>query len=185
MTASTRVRPWRTEDADALAAAVRASLPELMRWLPWCHRDYDRRDAEQWIVLSLRAWAARSEFPLGVFDADGTVIGGVGINRIDWTTRSGNLGYWIATPHSRHGHARSAARQAAELGFHTLGLQRLEIRTAPDNHPSQRVAQALGARRQTPNPQRPRPRGEPGDTVIFVLTVADLGGGGVEGGSAG
>jgi ribosomal-protein-serine acetyltransferase len=34
------VRPLRLDDAEALYEAVRESIPEVSRWLPWCHENY-------------------------------------------------------------------------------------------------------------------------------------------------
>lgn len=35
-----RIRPYRVEDSEAVYAAVRESIPELMPWMPWCHGFY-------------------------------------------------------------------------------------------------------------------------------------------------
>ena len=41
--------PPRDEDAEAVAAAVQASLDTLMPWLPWASADYDAESAREWI----------------------------------------------------------------------------------------------------------------------------------------
>ncbi|MDA0891017.1 MAG: hypothetical protein O3C15_01715 [Proteobacteria bacterium] len=49
---------------------------------------------------------------MGVFDTvTGSPVGGVGINKIDHTTRTANLGYWTGTPWINRGVAKYAARE--------------------------------------------------------------------------
>jgi RimJ/RimL family protein N-acetyltransferase len=73
------------------------------------------------------------------------VLGGVGVNKIDWETKTGNLGYWVGTPWTGRGIARTAARQAAKFAFSELQLKTLEILCHPGNIASRRVAESLGA----------------------------------------
>lgn len=165
------VRRLEPSDAESLFAAVRASLPGLVDWMPWCKLDYAIEDAEAWIRFTQACWENRSEFPLGVFEADtGQVVGGVGINQINRAHRIGNIGYWVSTPHQGRGVARFAAREAAMLGFGELGLARLEIVTLPHNLASQRVAEALGATRECIARNRLQIRGQAHDAIVYALT---------------
>lgn len=126
------VRRLEPSDSASFFGAVRASLPGLVDAMPWCRLDYAIEDAEAWIRFTQSCWENRSEFPLGVFEAEtGQVIGGVGVNQINHAHRIGNIGYWVSTPHHGRGIARFAAREAAMLGFGELGLARLEIVTLP------------------------------------------------------
>lgn len=169
------VRPWRPDDASALHAAARASLTELAAWLPWAHAGYALADSQAWIAHAERAWAAGSEFPMGVFDAiSGEVLGGTGINQINRAHRIGNLGYWVASAHAGRGVARTAAREAIALGFGRLGLQRLEIIALPTNIASVRVAEALGAHRETVARNRIHFQGRAHDAVVFSLIPEDV-----------
>ena len=121
------VRRLEPSDSASFFGAVRASLPGLVDAMPWCRLDYAIEDAEAWIRFTQSCWENRSEFPLGVFEAEtGQVIGGVGVNQINHAHRIGNIGYWVSTPHHGRGIARFAAREAAMLGFGELGLARLE-----------------------------------------------------------
>lgn len=169
------IRPWQSTDAPLLFNAVRASLVELCTWLPWCHANYARADAEQWIAFTLDAWVARREFPFGVFDAgDGRVLGGTGINQINAAHRIGNLGYWVATPDTGRGVARAAARHAAAFAFDELKLARVEIVAMPANIASQRVAEALGARQEGLARSRVQFRGVAHDAFVYSLVRGDL-----------
>lgn len=170
------VRRLRPADAPSLYAAVQASLPELCAWMPWCHAAYALADSVAWIEFTQEAWDAGREFPLGVFDAaSGQVIGGTGVNQINKPSRMGNVGYWVSTPHTGRGVARAAARHAAELGFGTLALTRLEILALHHNFASQRVAESLGALRECRARNRLVLHGQVHDAIVYSLVPKDLG----------
>lgn len=141
-----RIRHWHEDDAPALFAAVRDSLPTLSQWLPWAAPDYDLARAQAWIAHCIRTRETDDEHHFGVFDtASGALLGGTGLNHRDRASRSANLGYWIAESARGRGMAVAGARQAARFGFERLGLQRIVVQVAPNNHASQRVAMKLGA----------------------------------------
>lgn len=140
------IRPWRPDDAEALHAAVRASLPSLSPWLPWATPDYDFAQAEGWIAFCTRMREADAEHHFGVFDdATGALLGSVGLNQRIPAHRCANLGYWVVETVRGHGIAVAAARQAVRFGFDTLGLRRITIQVVPENRASLRVAMKLGA----------------------------------------
>lgn len=164
------VRPWREDDLDGLYRAVDASREQLVRWLPWCSADYSRDDAAAWIAFSQRAWAERSLFPLGIFDAaNGEVLGGAGINHLDWPNRRAALGYWVATPQAGKGIARRAARLVLDLAFGEFGLERIEIIVLLDNVASHRVARALGAQWECDASRRLVQQGRAQTASVYAL----------------
>ncbi|MDW2981174.1 MAG: GNAT family N-acetyltransferase [Rhodanobacter sp.] len=168
------VRPLAPADAEPLYRAVRSSLESLSYWLPWCRHNYALTDATAWVEHSLACWAAGSEFPLGVFDAAGALIGGTGVSRIDRAHGVGNLGYWVCDGARNRGVATRAARAAARLGFDVLGLTRLEIVVLPHNTASQRVAEKLGALREVEARNRVLFHGRPERAVVYSLIPDDL-----------
>lgn len=168
------VRPLAPGDAEPLYRAVRSSLESLSYWLPWCHHNYSLADATAWVERGTAGWAAGSEFPLGVFDAGGALIGGTGVNRIERAHGVGNLGYWVCDGARNRGVATRAARAAARLGFDVLGLTRLEIVVLPHNTASQRVAEKLGALREVEARNRVLFHGRPERAVVYSLIPDDL-----------
>ena len=168
------VRRFEPSDAPSMFAAVKASLAELIYWMPWCKEDYALEDAEAWVRFTQKAWADGLEFPLGIFETDsGSVVGGTGINHITKPYRIGNIGYWVSTPHVGRGVARHAAKQAALLGFGELGLTRLEIVVLTHNAASQKVAASLGATRECQARNRLYFHGKPHDAIVYSLTPVD------------
>lgn len=140
------LRPLATDDVAALVHGVRGSLDTLLPWLPWCHAGYGETDARAWISHVAAAWDEGSGYAFGIFDAgSGALQGGAGLSRVDLAAGSANLGYWVAAAHGRRGVATRAARLVAGWASSTIGLARVDIVTAVDNHASRRVAAKLGA----------------------------------------
>ena len=94
------LRAWRDFDAAAIAAACRD--PEIPRWtgIP---RRYTEQNALEF--LSGRDVAMRSgrELSLAVVDVDDAVLGSVGLSNFDWSSRKGEIGYWMAPDVRRRG----------------------------------------------------------------------------------
>ncbi|MEK0416841.1 MAG: hypothetical protein RI949_847 [Pseudomonadota bacterium] len=170
-----QVRRFEPSDAPSMFDAVRASLAELVYWMPWCKQDYALSDAQAWIEYSQKAWSEGIEYPLGIFETrTGAVVGGTGINHINKAYRLGNIGYWVSTSHTGRGVARYAAKQAARIGFGELGLTRLELVALTHNVASQKVAASLGATRECQSRNRLYFHGKPHDAVVFSLVPEDI-----------
>ena len=140
-----RLRRYRDDDVDAIYEAARESIAEIAPWMPWCHADYSREEAEQWVDAQPEAWG-RGDHAL-VIEEVGTsrVLGSTGINKIDPAHRNGNLGYWVRTSEAGRGVATRATILVARWAFTDLELIRVEIVAAVDNRASRRVAEKVGA----------------------------------------
>ena len=139
------IRPWRSVDADALHEAAAESIATVGRWLPWCHAGYARADSVAWIERCVALWSCEDEYTFAIFDDAGArMLGGIGLNRFDRTRRTANLGYWVRASAQGRGIATESARCVAAFGF-TRGFERIEILVAPENQPSRRVAEKIGA----------------------------------------
>jgi ribosomal-protein-serine acetyltransferase len=139
-----RIRSYKTEDGEALWAAVRESVAELSPWLPWCDASYSLTDANKWAADHAEPAAAGHELSFAIVGPSGEFLGGCGINQINSIHRFGNLGYWVRTAATGRGVATSAVRQVAEFAFRATDLVRLEIVCAVGNARSQRVAERAG-----------------------------------------
>jgi RimJ/RimL family protein N-acetyltransferase len=169
------IRPHRPEDVSALFEAVRESIPEISRWLPWCHPDYAIEETREFVASVPEHWASGESYGFLITDAaTGTLLGGVGLGQINRIHQFANLGYWVRTSCAGRGVASSATRLAARFGFEELGLHRIEILADVGNLASQRVAEKAGARREGILRKRLLLHGQPGDAVIFSLVAEDL-----------
>ena len=168
------VRPYAMDDIASLHRAVLGSMDSLSYWLSWCRSDYSLSDAAHWVEYCIAGWESKSEFPLGVFDPAGEVIGAAGISHISRADNMGNIGYWVCDSSRNRGVATTAARAAALFGFDVLGLTRLEIVVLPHNTASQRVAEKLGAVREAEARNRLLFQGRPSAAVVYSLIPGDI-----------
>jgi RimJ/RimL family protein N-acetyltransferase len=170
------IRPYRADDIHALYEAVRESIPEVSRWMPWCHEGYTVDEASAFILARDEAWKSDSEYGFGVFDAEsGRFLGGVGLNFINRVHNCANLGYWVRTSAAGRGVASRAARLAARFGLEEIGLQRIEILAAVDNLASQRAAEKAGARLEGIDlRKRLRSHNQPVDARLYSLVSEDF-----------
>ncbi|MGH8159989.1 MAG: GNAT family N-acetyltransferase [Rhodanobacter sp.] len=169
------LRLWQAHDAAALFAAARESTGSVGRWLPWCHAGYRAEDAVAWIAHCQSGWRAGEHFAFPIFDTDsGDLLGGIGLNHYNRLHRSANLGYWIRQSRQRQGIAVAAATLVARFGFEQLGLVRIEIVALPDNQPSRRTAEKIGARFEAIARQRLWANGQAHDAAVYGLIPPDL-----------
>jgi ribosomal-protein-serine acetyltransferase len=135
----------RPEDAEALAAAVLESLPELIPWMEWASDAYTVDSARQWIADQPAKFESRTAFEFFIKDASGALLGVCGINRISAPPqRFANLGYWVRSSATGKGIAPAAVRRLAEWAFRETDLIRQEIVVAVGNERSRRVAEKAG-----------------------------------------
>jgi len=172
---SIMIRTYRDSDAALLYEAVRESIPEVSKWLPWCHDNYSIEESREFVSARELASQGDEWYSFAVFDPAGEkFLGGVGINFINRVHQMANLGYWVRTSAAGRGVATAATRMAARFGFEQLGLRRIEIVAAVANVPSQRVAEKAGAQREGVLRRRLLIRGESLDAVLFSLVPEDL-----------
>lgn len=168
------IRRYTQDDVDALYGAVRESIPELAAWLPWAHDAYHRDDSVYWVASRAWAWEHAEEYSFAICDAAaGTLLGGVGLNRLDTPHGTGNLGYWVRSSAVGRGVATEAAGLAARFGFEDVGLRRIEIIAALGNIASCRVAEKLGAVREGTLRERITVRGLVHDAALYALLRAE------------
>ena len=168
------VRRYRQSDEDFLFEAARASIPEVFQFLPWCHPDYARDDAQQWLATVESNWKDASAYNFGIFNQEGTEFhGGCGITSID-EHPIGNLGYWIKTASTGKGIATEATSSLADFGIHQIGLQRIEIIMSTHNDASRKVAEGSGARVEGTLRNRLLLHGNRHDAHVYSITPGDL-----------
>jgi len=163
------IRPYCSADADALLEAVRESTGDVFPWLPWCRPEYGISEARDWIARQVESWANGTEFAFAIVSADRRFLGGCGLNHLDLTHRSANLGYWVRTSAAGQGVASAAVRAAAEWAFSNTEIERIEIVVALKNERSQNVAERAGALREGVARSRLRIHDQFHDAVVFSI----------------
>lgn len=120
------VRPWRTDDAEALNAAIATSRGHLAPWMPWAAQppptvSERREQISRW----LRDWSDGGDGIYGIFVRE-AVAGGCGLHR-----RIGpdglEIGYWLASNFTGRGVMTTAAALLTDTAFTVPGIERVEI----------------------------------------------------------
>jgi ribosomal-protein-serine acetyltransferase len=139
------VRRLEDEDAPALFAAIVASRAHLARWMPWAADYLGVEDALRYIRRSQAHWILRERLPVGIFSAaDASLLGGSGLERINWELRRFEIGYWLVATAQGHGYVTETVQLLTRVCFRQLGARRVQIRMDPRNLRSEHVPQRLG-----------------------------------------
>lgn len=158
-------------DAEALRAALEASLSELRRWMFWAQDIGTLEQTRERLQAAAEKFDRREELRLHVWSADGqTFLGSSGYHALDWRVPKAEIGYWIATPHTGQGYALEVAQSLTTFGLDVLALRRLEIRCDSRNERSARIPRQLGYSfdaRLVNDSVAPDAPGELRDTLIF------------------
>lgn len=144
-TARLLLRQPRPEDAEAMQGAIEASLPELKTWMPWAHQPATLEQRREYLTAAAERFREGTELTYVIWTADGeTLLGNSSIHHLNWLVPKGEIGYWVATPHTGQGVAQEAAQALTTLALDTLGFRRLEIRCDARNERSARIPERLG-----------------------------------------
>lgn len=139
------LRPWALADADALIAAIAASVPELRRFMPWAHGPVTR-EVYYPLIARFQAdhWAGR-EYVLGMFSESGEVLGGVGLHpRVPLNPAGLEVGYWCHSAHAGRGLTTLATRVLVALAFDYFGCDRFQVIYDEANVGSRHVIEKCG-----------------------------------------
>jgi ribosomal-protein-serine acetyltransferase len=133
--------------AEELFALIDHNRDHLRRWLPWVDATLSAADSAAFIRRSLEQQSRLEAVVDGVF-LEGRLAGVVSLVKIDLANRSAMIGYWLGEEHQGKGVMTEACRAMIDYAFGDMGLNRLEIKAAPDNRKSQAVAVRLGFSRE-------------------------------------
>ncbi|MFG3285360.1 GNAT family N-acetyltransferase [Streptomyces sp. NPDC048111] len=138
-----RLRVWRDDDLAVLLRAV--TDPEYLRWNTHTTPVEDEAAVAELLRLRARGWARGEVATYCVTDeADGTVLGHVGLNSLDWNLRCARVGYWTLPEARGRGIAGHALGLVTRWAFDAVGLHRVELGHAVGHTASCRVAERGG-----------------------------------------
>ena len=141
------IRTFLAKDVRPFHEAAIESVEHMHEFMPWCHPDYSIEESETWVTSRDEAWNCADEYSFIIYsNEDNNLLGGVAINQINSIHKVGNIGYWVRKSALNQGVATEAISLVSDFGFNTLGLNRLEIVTLPNNRASNKVAGKAGAK---------------------------------------
>jgi ribosomal-protein-serine acetyltransferase len=170
--AGLRLRPLSPADAPALFAALDASRDHLRPWMTWLEETRSVDDSRGAIDRITASREARNGDVCAIL-ADGRLVGTIGLHGVDWTHRRAELGYWLAADVTGRGLMTRSCRAVLEMAFGELGLNRLEIRAAAENHPSRAVAERLGFKLEGLLREAGWVYGRPVDCAVYGLLARE------------
>lgn len=144
----------------------------------WITEAYDDPEIAEFIVGTPppRRWTTGEYVELVIADAPrGEPLGVVVLRIAERDSGLAAVGYWLRPEARGRGIATTAVKLLARWAFHEVGVQRLELTTAPENVASQRVAERAGFTRE--GVLRGLIAAKDGgrqDAVMFSLLPADL-----------
>lgn len=106
---------------------------------------YKLEDAYDYIKFSQSARRKKTAYNYGLEQKKTRrIIGGIGLENIDWTHRRGEIGYWLAKPFWGRGIMVEAIELMLAFCFRNLGLHRVHAQVFPPNAASIRVLEKTG-----------------------------------------
>jgi ribosomal-protein-serine acetyltransferase len=141
------LRPLEDGDANELFAVTDRNRAHLLRWLPWVDATRTPSDSALFIRHVIDEQASLQAFHCAITFRN-EIVGVIAFNAIDHFHRTSTIGYWLSRTHTGKGYMTGAVRAMVRFGFEYLNLNRIEIRTAPENYASRAVCIRLRFRHE-------------------------------------
>lgn len=132
---------------EAVFAVVDQNRAHLREWLPWLDGSVSPDDTRTFIRGALGKFANGEAMHAGIWFQN-RVIGAISYNSVDHSSRTAEIGYWLAAGHQGKGVVTRACRTMVDHAFHELGLNRVVIRCATGNTKSCAIPQRLGFKQE-------------------------------------
>lgn len=130
-------------DAADVFALVEQFRDDLRTWLTWVDTQRSVADARLYAQLAARQFAERTMFDYTIRER-GAIVGSIGLFHLNWSSRCGEIGYWLAPPARGRGIMHRSVGALVSHAIVTLELRRIEIRCVVENAVSRAVAEGLG-----------------------------------------
>lgn len=137
------LRRWNVADAETLHRLIGENIDHLRPWMAWIDAEPASVSERVSLIRSWdAAWESGSDFPVAI-TVGGQVVGSAGLH-----CRQGrgvlDIGYWIATDHTRRGYATRTAALLAVAALALPDVRAVEIHHDVYNVASARVAERAG-----------------------------------------
>lgn len=137
------LRMLSARDSDALFNITDESRGYLKQWLPWLDSIRTTYDSLEFIKGTFHSYNNRTGITAGIFLHE-ELVGVLSYNYLDFRNKIGSIGYWLSEKQQGKGIMTASIHALINYGFETLKLNRIEIRMAEKNMPSQKIAKRLG-----------------------------------------
>ena len=151
---------------QAVGDTVQLRSPSRSDWRSWCEvrsasRDFLKPWEPTWAPDALSYAAFRRRVTRYATDwrddegysffiwrnSDAQLVGGIGLTYVRrGVSETASVGYWLGQSFTGRGYMTEALKLAADFGFRTQQLHRLEAACLPHNMPSRRLLERVGFR---------------------------------------
>ncbi len=128
--------------AESIFNLVNTNRLQLREWLPWVDHMQSVDFIRNFIADSKKRSDNKSDFAFVVMKND-TVIGRIGVYKIDHQNKIGSIGYWLDAGFQGKGIMTNACKEFVNYCFHSLNLNRIEIKCGTKNYTSQAIPERL------------------------------------------
>ena len=131
------------EDAEHIFKAIDSQREYLGKWLPFVEFTKSVKDSLDYVNSVVTMPEECKEWQFAVFCGD-DFAGLVGFKETDKLNRKSEIGYWLCEKFQNRGIMTDSVRSLVKFGFSELGLNRIQIKCAPENEKSNNVPKRLG-----------------------------------------
>ena len=162
-----RLRPFRRGDEPAIAENINDRLIE--RYTLNIPHPYTLQMARQWVDFNRKLKRAGDTTQRNfAIDLDGSVIGGVGLFRING--HSGEIGYWLGVKYWGRGIVPGAVKALTRYALKELKLRRVYAKVFSVNKASARVLEKAGYKYEGCLVKDHLKHGRPVDALVYAKT---------------
>ena len=130
-------------DVATIFNAVDQNRAHLGKWLPFVDYTKEVKDSEAFIqtVVSQREATQNEVYTIWF---KGKFAGIIGFNNTDRVNEKTEIGYWLISDMTGHGIIHKASQVLLGIAFEKMMMNRVTIRCAVGNEPSEKIALRLG-----------------------------------------
>lgn len=170
--AHTDLRLMERHHADLLADLTQINYEHIAPWLSWVERTRTADDAYRFIERALRRYGDENGFLAGVWYKN-RLVGGVDYHEWDFRHLTTEIGYWLARHATGRGIISRCVAALVDYAVDELGLNRIVINAASENHKSRAIPQRLGFTHEATQRQAQYHRGRYLDWELYTMLADD------------
>lgn len=149
-TKRTVVRIFNNDDLKGYWNLIKTNRERLEKDFPITLKNTRTKKAtESWIDQKIKSWSKHTSFSFVILENENdTLIGQLTIKTIDWKIPKAEMAYFIDKDWEGKGITTEVVKGGIDFCFNNLKLNKVFIRTAPDNRASQRIAEKCGFKKE-------------------------------------
>lgn len=129
--------------AERYEMLAKENYEYLSQWLAWPPHCRSAQNFRNFIKGALKDYAEGKSMTCGILFHD-ELVGNVSFNDIDQDLKTVQVGYWIGQSYQGNGIITRVCQALINMAFTEMGMKKVQISAAVDNHPSRAVCERLG-----------------------------------------